>query len=123
MLALSQWFRYAVLRDDPDQAHLVHALTLRQLALYVLETQRYGADRKRTLPLLLAALDPATGAYLVVGVWASARRAEGTTPPNEFGSYLSAAGSRIGARVRMTFFDSSGSCQVGGVCRYRRTKR
>lgn len=102
-------FRYAIINAQSESRTLAHPITLAKLAYFLLDTYRFNKEsKKKTLPLVLAALNPVTETYLVVGVWTKGQRTEGVIVPNEFGYHFQAAGQRISARLRMTAFDSSG---------------
>lgn len=123
-------FRYAVLNAQTESRTLAHPITLCKLAYFLLDTYRFNKEsKKKTLPLVLAALNPVAETYLVVGVWTQGQRMDGVIVPNQFGVHFQAAGQRINARLRMTAFDSSGWCCtpffscVGTKGRKRRTKR
>eukprot|EP00040_Diaphanoeca_grandis_P012371 m.62716 g.62716 ORF g.62716 m.62716 type:complete len:589 (-) comp23192_c0_seq1:164-1930(-) len=100
-------FRYVIIKDDPDQKYFIHHPTLRRLGLFLMDTYRFSKDRKRTFPLVLAALNPATETYVVVGMWSNLHRAEGTVPKNNFGRHFQKAGERVEARVRQAAFEST----------------
>eukprot|EP00041_Stephanoeca_diplocostata_P020331 m.453060 g.453060 ORF g.453060 m.453060 type:complete len:591 (+) comp21546_c0_seq1:237-2009(+) len=103
-------FRYVFIKDHPDQKYFIHHPTLRRLGLFLMDTFRFSQDnrmRKRSLPLVLAALNPATETYIVAGIWSTLNRSEGSVPRNEFGPFFQQAGERADARVRMAAFDTS----------------
>jgi len=103
-----QGFRYTTIKDHPDQDYFVHFPTLRKLGLYLIDTHRFNSDKRRkALPLLIAALNPATETYMVVGMWNSSDLEEGHVVGNEFGGYFTQAAEEIQARASMTEFDSS----------------
>jgi len=100
-------FRYVIIKDDPDQKYFIHHPTLRRLGLFLMDTYRFSKDKKRTFPLVLAALNPSTQTYVVVGMWSTLHRQEGTVPKNNFGRHFKKAGERVEARVRQAAFDST----------------
>lgn len=104
-------FRYVFIKDDPDQKYFIHHPTLRRLGLYLLDTFRFSKSKdkgkKRSLPLVLAALNPANETYVVAGVWSTLHRSEGQVSLNEFGKHFQRAGERAEARIRMAAFDTS----------------
>lgn len=100
--------RYVIIKDDPDQKYFLHHPTLRRLGLYLLDTFRFSKDlKKKSYPLVLAALNPANATYIVAGLWSTIGRSEGSVVKNEFGQHFSKAGMTSDARFRMASFDAS----------------
>eukprot|EP00048_Salpingoeca_helianthica_P021638 m.13490 g.13490 ORF g.13490 m.13490 type:complete len:589 (-) comp6191_c1_seq1:20-1786(-) len=105
-LRKTKYFRYALLSDLEDQALFRHPITLHRLGLFLVDAFRFGPDtRKKTMPLLLAALNPETDNYLVTGLWSNPRR-DGGTVRNHFAMHFMTAIEQINARVVFTTFDS-----------------
>lgn len=105
-LRKSSSFRYALLADMEDQSVFRHPLVLHRLGLYLVDAFRFGQDtRKKTMPLVLCALNPETESYLVTGLWSNPRR-DGGVVRNQFASYFIEAIETIKARVVFTTFDS-----------------
>mmetsp|Transcript_27344 Transcript_27344/g.71666 ORF Transcript_27344/g.71666 Transcript_27344/m.71666 type:complete len:588 (-) Transcript_27344:104-1867(-) len=101
-------YRYVIIKDDPDQKYFLHHPTLRRLGLYLMDTFRFGKEvRKKSYPLVLAALNPSNATYIVAGLWSTLYRSEGSVVKNEFGQYFMRAGSSTDARIRMASFDTS----------------
>eukprot|EP00035_Acanthoeca_spectabilis_P026224 m.461800 g.461800 ORF g.461800 m.461800 type:complete len:590 (-) comp22414_c0_seq1:118-1887(-) len=101
-------YRYVIIKDDPDQKYFLHHPTLRRLGLYLLDTFRFSKDlKKKSYPLVLAALNPANATYIVAGLWSTIGRSEGSVVKNEFGQHFSKAGMTSDARFRMASFDAS----------------
>lgn len=100
-------FRYVIIRDDPDQGHFIHHPTLRRLGLFLMDTYRFGKDKKRSLPLVMCALNPATETFVVAGMWNQLGRTEGSVIKNEFGKHFEKAAERVGSRISLAAFDSS----------------
>lgn len=72
-------FRYVTIKDHPDQQYFVHHAVLQKLGLYLMDTFRFNPQNKRkALPLVLCAQNPETEEYIVVGIWNTPSRAEGT---------------------------------------------
>ena len=72
-------FRYVTIKDHPDQRHFLNYPTLQKLGLYLIDTYKFNADAKRrSLPLVLCALNPVTETYLVVGLWNTQSKVSGT---------------------------------------------
>ena len=100
--------RYVIIKDDPDQKYFLHHPTLRRLGLYLMDTFRFSKDgRKKSYPLVLAALNPGNATYIVAGLWSTLYRSEGSVVKNEFGQLFMRAATNTDARIRMASFDTS----------------
>jgi cell division control protein 45 len=96
------------IKDDPDQKYFIHHPTLRRLGLYLMDTFRFNKEgRKKSYPLVLAALNPVSSTYIVAGLWSTLYRSEGSVVKNEFGQFFMRAGANAQARIRMASFDTS----------------
>ena len=86
-------YRYVTIKDHPDQRYFLNYPTLQKLGLYLIDTFKFNQDQKRrSLPLVLCALNPKTETYLVVGLWNTQSRTEGHVVANQFGQHFVAAG-------------------------------
>jgi hypothetical protein len=60
-----QTFRYAIIEGQVEGQNFLHPVSLTKLAHFLLDTYRYNADsQKKTRPLVVAALNPATETYV-----------------------------------------------------------
>lgn len=75
-IRLLRAFRMAVVKEGPDIALFTHPSALTKLALWVSEAvheQEREENRRRHLPMVLAALNERRGVYVVVGMSSAAR--------------------------------------------------
>ena len=101
-------FRYVVLEDQVDQKYFLQPVSLMRLGLTIADTFRYEKQaRKRTMPLVVCALDKATETHVVVGLWAELHRREGAVVANEFASIFDGAAQRSSIRLRSTALEST----------------
>lgn len=115
-------FRYAILKNQPNQSMFFNPVMLSTLGYYLLDTFRFEKmAKKRTMPLILAALNEdkgkhsfristrahsSIGTYLVVGIWANKAR----TCRNPFGSVFANA-TQHNVRFKYPGFDTTGTIQ------------
>ena len=79
-IRLLRAFRMAVVKEGPDVTLFTHPSALTKLALWVSEAvyeQEREENRKRHLPIVLAALNERRGVYIVVGMGPAARKMPG----------------------------------------------
>ena len=66
MVKTLKTFRLIVLKENPDMALFLHPLTLSKLAMFMITAMRETG--RSYLPFVIAALNPKTDSYLIVGM-------------------------------------------------------